>query len=158
MKCMLAAGLLLGGAACSRTHTVTTSDGKVSVEQSGKDASRITVAGKDGKTATLSFNENKVPDDYPKDVPIYTPSKVVMAQSVSDQNARNLMLESPDTADSIVAFYKKGLEGNGWKTESTMSTAQMTIVSATKDRREVVLQISDGGAKRNVMQVVSDKK
>jgi len=158
MKCMLAASLLLGGAACSRTHTVTTSDGKVSVEQSGKDASRITVAGKDGKTATLSFNENKVPDDYPKDIPIYTPSKVVMAQSASDQNTRNLVLESPDAMDSIVAFYKKGLDGNGWKTESTLATAQMTMLTGSKDHRQVVLQISDGGAKRSVMQVVSDKQ
>ena len=134
-----------------------TADGKVSYQDKGKDAGTVTVTGKDGKTATLSFNQNKVPDDYPKDVPIYSPSRVVMSQSVSDKNARNLMLESTDASDKIVDFYKKGLDGNGWKTESTMTTAQLTILTSSKDQRQVVLQITDGGAKRSVMQVVSDK-
>ena len=134
-----------------------TADGKVSYQDKGKDAGTVTVTGKDGKTATLSFNQNKVPDDYPKDVPIYSPSRVVMSQSVSDKNARNLMLESTDASDKIVDFYKKGLDGNGWKTESTMTTAQLTILTASKDERQVVLQITDGGAKRSGMQVVSDK-
>jgi len=154
---VLAAGLLLALAACSRTHTVTTADGKVSYQEKGKDAGAITVTGKDGKSATLNFNQNKVPDDYPKDVPIYSPAKVVMSQSTSEKNARNLMMESADTEDQIVDFYKKRLDGNGWKTESTMATAQLTILSATKDNRQVMLQISDSGGKRGIMQVVSDK-
>jgi hypothetical protein len=141
----------------SPRRPVATADGKVSYQDKGKDAGTVTVTGKDGKTATLSFNQNKVPDDYPKDVPIYSPSRVVMSQSVSDKNARNLMLESTDASDKIVDFYKKGLDGNGWKTESTMTTAQLTILTSSKDQRQVVLQITDGGAKRSVMQVVSDK-
>jgi len=80
-----------------------------------------------------------------------------MAQSVSDQNAHNLMLESQDAVDKIVDFYKKGLDDNGWKTESTMTTAQLTILTANKEKRQVVLQITDSGGKRSIMQVVSDK-
>jgi hypothetical protein len=149
--------LLFAAAGCSRSHTISTADGKVSYDQKGKDAGTVTVTGKDGKTATMTFNENKVPGDYPKDVPIYSPSKVVMAQSVSDQNAHNLMLESQDAVDKIVDFYKKGLDDNGWKTESTMTTAQLTILTANKEKRQVVLQITDSGGKRSIMQVVSDK-
>lgn len=155
---LLAGCLLFAAAACSRSHTLTTADGKVSYQEKGKDAGTVTVTGKDGKTATMSFNENKVPGDYPKDVPIYSPSKVVMSQTASDKNAHNLMLESEDSADKIIDFYKKGLDGNGWKTESTMTTAQLTILSATKDKRQVMLQITNGGPKRSVMQVVSDKQ
>ena len=55
-------------------------------------------------------------------------------------------------------LYKKGLDGNGWKTESTMTTAQLTILSATKGQRQVMLRITDSGAKRSVMQVVSDRQ
>jgi hypothetical protein len=83
----------------------------------------VTVTGSDGQTATLNFNQNKVPDDYPKDVPIYTPSKVVMSQTLSEKNARNLMLES----------------------------------TATKEQRQVVLQITDSNGKRHILQVASDK-
>lgn len=157
LAALLAASLLCAGAACSRTHTITTSNGKVSYREKGKDAGTVTVTGKDGKTATLSFNQNKVPDDYPKDVPIYSPAKVVMSQSASDKNARNLMLEASDGADKIGDFYKKGLESNGWKTETTMNTGQLTMYTATKDQRSLTLQITDSGNKRNVMQVVADK-
>jgi hypothetical protein len=155
---LLAATIVLGGTACSRTHTVSTGDGTVTYQDKGKDAGAITVTGKDGKTASLTFDQNKVPDDYPKDIPIYSPAKVIMSQSVSDQNSRNLVMESTDPADKIVDFYKKGLDSNGWKTESNMTTAQMTMFTATKDQRQVLLQIGDNGGKRSIMQVVSDKR
>ncbi len=155
---LLVTCLLCAGAACSRAHTVSTADGKVSYQEKGKDAGTVTVTGKDGQTATLNFNQNKVPDDYPKDVPIYTPSKVVMSQSTTEQNARNLVLESPDGIDKIVDFYKKGLDSNGWKTESNVTTAQLTMLNATKDQRALTLQISDSGDKRGVMQILADKK
>lgn len=154
---LLAGGIVLAGAACSRTHTVTTADGKVSYQEKGKDSGTITVTGKDGKTATLDFNQNKVPADYPKDVPVYNPAKVVMSQSASEKNTRNLMMESPDAADKIVDFYKKGLEGNGWKTEASVATAQLTILTATKEHKQVMLQITDSGDKRGIMQVIADK-
>jgi hypothetical protein len=155
---LLTASLLLAGAACSRTHTFSTADGKVSYQEKGKDAGAITVTDKDGKTATLDFNQNKLPAGYPKDIPVYSPAQVVMSQSSSDQNASSLMLESSDAADKIVDFYKKGLDSNGWKTESTMNTAQLTMLTATKEQRQLVLQITDAGAKRSVMQTASDKR
>jgi hypothetical protein len=155
---LLSTILLCAGAACSRTHTYTTSDGKVSYQEKGKDAGTVIVTGKDGNSATVSFNQNKLPGDYPKDVPIYSPSKVLMAQSASDKNAHSLMLESPDAADKIVDFYKKGLDSNGWKTESTTAIAQLTMLTATKDQRELTLQITDSGAQRGIMQVLADKK
>jgi len=155
---VLAAGLLFT-AACSRTHTITTADGKVSYQEKDKGAGTVTVTGKDGKTATLSFNGGgKVPADYPKDVPVYSGTKVLMSQSASEKNAHSLMLESADAADKIVAFYKKGLEDNGWKTENTVNAGQLTMVTATKDQREINLQITDTGDKRSIMQVVADKR
>ncbi|MGA3079414.1 MAG: hypothetical protein ABSG56_37760, partial [Bryobacteraceae bacterium] len=63
-----------------------------------------------------------------------------------------------DALDKIVDFYKKGLDSNGWKTESTMTTAQLTMLTATKDQRQLMLQISDSGDKRGVMQNLSDNK
>ena len=91
-------------------------------------------------------------------MPIYSPAKIVMSQSISQENARNVVLESPDAIDKIVDFYKKGLDSNGWKTESTMTTAQLTMLTSTKDQRQLTLQISDSGDKRGVMQMLTDKK
>ena len=154
---LLAGCTLCAAAACSRSHTVTTSDGKVTYQEKGKDAGTVTVTGKDGKTATLSFNQNKIPDDYPKDVPLYGGVKVVMSQSASDKNERNLMLESSDAADKIAEYYKTELDRNGWKTETTMNTGGLQMFTANKDRRSIMIQITDSGGKRGIMQVLSDK-
>lgn len=153
----LLAGCLLFGAACSRSHTVTTKDGKVTYQEKGKDAGSVTVTGKDGKTATLSYNQGKLPDDYPKDVPVYSGAKVVMAQSYSEKNARNLMLETADSANQVADFYKKELERNGWTTETTVSTPAMNMLGASKAGKQVSIQISDSGGKRSIVQILADK-
>ncbi len=152
----LLAGCLVFAAACNRSHTVTTADGQVTYKEKGKDAGTVTVIGKDGKTATLDFNQGKIPDDYPKDVPVYS-GKVVMSQAISEKHARNLMLETSDSADKIAEFYRKELERNGWKTETTVATGGMNMIGANKDRKQIVIQISDSGEKRSIMQVLSDK-
>lgn len=156
LAALLAGCLLFAAAACSRSHTVSTADGKVTYQEKGKDAGTVTVTGKDGKTATLSFNQNKIPDDYPKDVPVYS-AKVVMSQSVSEKNGRNLMLESSDAADKIAEYYKKELDRNGWKTETTVATSGMHMLGANKDQKQIMIQITDSGDKRSIMQVLSDK-
>ena len=152
---LLGGCLLLATAACS--HTITTPDGKVTIKDKGKDSGTITVTGKDGQKATVSYNENKIPDDYPKDVPVYS-AKVVMAQTFSEKHARNLVMESGDGVDKISDFYKKGFEGGGWKTESTMTTDKLTMITFSKENRQVLVQISDGGDKRSIMQVLTDKQ
>jgi hypothetical protein len=154
---LLAVWLLLG-AGCGRSRTVVTGDGKVSYQDKGKDAGTVTVTGQDGQTATVNYSDNKVPADYPKDVPVYSPAKVVMSQSTSEWNSHNLVMESPDASDKIAAFYKKGLEDNGWKTESAISTPQMTMLNGTKEQRQVVLQITDSDSKRSIMHLVADKR
>jgi len=153
----LLGGCLVFAAACSRSHTVTTSDGKVTYQDKGKDAGTVSVTGKDAKTATLDFNGGKIPADYPKDVPVYSSAKVVMSQSASEKNARNLMLESSDSADQISQFYNKELDRNGWKTETTVNTAQMHMFAANKDGKQLTIQISDSGDKRGIMQILADK-
>jgi hypothetical protein len=68
------------------------------------------------RSHTVTNADGSQPADYPKDAPIYTPSEVVMAQTLSEKNARNLTLASTDSVDNIAGFYKKALDGNGWKT------------------------------------------
>ena len=142
---------------CSKSATFSTKDGTVTVEQKGGDPTSMTITAKDGKGMTMNMGEGKVPDDYPKDLPVYTGAKVVLTQSVSDKNARSLMLESSDPTDKISEFYKKGLESNGWKIENTMTSGDMTMFTAIKDNRQAVLQIMNGGDKRTISQVLSDK-
>lgn len=144
--------------ACQRSGSVSTPDGKVTYQEKGKDSGSLTVTGKDGQKATLDFGgAGKVPDDYPKDVPVYKNAKVMMSTSVAEKNGRSLVLESSDDTAKIAAFYKKELESGGWKIESTVAAGEMNMVTATKDNRQAMIQIIGGEDKRSINQVLSDK-
>ena len=148
--------LMGAGSACSRS-TYTSKDGSVTVEKKGSDGSSMTFTGKDGQKVEINPNGGKMPDNYPKDMPVYDGSKVVMSTVVSEKNAKNLILESPDSAEKIADFYKKGLESNGWKVEGTVATPQMTMFSGTKENRQAMVQIMEGSGKRTINQVLNDK-
>jgi hypothetical protein len=149
--------LALSGAACSRS-TFSTRDGAVTVEQKGKGAGSMIFTGKNGEKVAINMNGGKVPEDYPKDVPVYEGTKVVMSQSATEKNTHNLVLESSDAPDKITEYYKKGLESNGWKTEGTMNMGEMNMISASKAKRQVVVQVANAGEKRTITQITSDKQ
>jgi len=143
--------------ACSRSRTYTSKDGSVTVEQKGKDAGSMTFTGKNGETVAITMNGGKVPDDYPKDVPLYEGTKVIMSNTASEKHAKHLVLESTDPADKIAEYYKKGLESNGWKIEGTMNMGEMNMFTASKENRQLVIQIANSADKRTITQILTDK-
>ena len=147
--------------ACNRSKTVSTSNGEVKVEESGKDGkSTVTFTGKNGESMTINAEGSKLPDNYPKDVPVAAGAKIVMATSVDsgDSKGASLILEAADNPDKTVAFYKKSLADNGWKVEATMASEQMTMFSATKDTRQLVIQVGQADGKTSVTQTLGYKK
>ena len=80
-----------------------------------------------------------------------------MSNSASEKHARHLILESKDPADKIAEYYKKGFDSNGWKVEGTMNMGGMNMFTATKENRQLVVQISDSNDKRSISQILSDK-
>ena len=151
--------LLLAG--CSRSKTVSTPNGDVKVEESGKAGqSSVTVTGKNGETMTINSEGGKLPDDYPKDVPVASGAKIVMATSANtaDNQGSSLVLETADSFDKTVTFYKKGLADNGWKIEGTISGENMTMLTAAKDNRQLVVQIGESNGKCSVTQNLGVKR
>src|SRR5260370_17404752 len=148
--------LIFAGSACRRSATYTTKDGSVTIQEHGKDAGSMTVSCKNGEKGGINMEGGKVPEDYPKDVPLYQ-AKVIMANSSSEKHTQHLMMESGDTPDKIAEFYKKGLDSNGWKTEGTMNMGEMNMFTASKGNRQLVIQISNGPDKRTISQILTDK-
>ena len=156
-----AVSLLLLVAGCNRSKTVSTPNGDVKVEESGNAGqSKVTFTGKNGESMTINSEGGKIPDDYPKDVPVASGAKIVMATSVNntDNQGSSLVLEPPEGCDKTVAFYKKGLADNGWKTDSTISGEKMTMLTAAKDTRQLVIQIGESEGKCSVTQHLGTKK
>jgi hypothetical protein len=145
---------------CNRSKTVSSPSGDVKVEETGKAGqSTVTFTGKNGESMTINSEGGKLPDDYPKDVPVAS-GKIVMATSVNnaDNKSSSLVLESADNLNKTVAFYKKGLADNGWKIDATISGENMTMLTADKDTRQLVLQIGESEGKCSVTQSLGVKK
>ena len=151
---------LLFVAGCNRSKTYSTPEGSVTVHDSGKAGqSAVTFTGKNGEKMTIDSEGTKLPDDYPKDVPVASGAKIVMATSVDEKtgHSSHLVLESTDSLDHVLAFYKKGLADNGWKINTTISQPQVTIIAAEKDTRELSLSIQQSDGKCTVTQSVAAK-
>ena len=144
---------------CGRTHTISTGDGKVTVTEKGKEgAASMTFTGKSGEKVTMDINSGKLPGDYPADAPVYKDAKITLSQTVSEKNGRNLVMETGDAADKIAAFYKTGLESNGWKIEGTVAMGELNMITAAKGTRQFVVQITNSGDRRSIMQTLADKQ
>jgi len=151
---LAAAAVLSLLCACSHSHTVTTKDGSVSVEQ-GKDGSgSVHAVGKDG--SSVDINTGKKITDYPSDVPLYEGTSVMDMKS-GEKHSRVVVVQTPDSIDKISDFYKSQLDSMGWKVDATMNTDTTVIYKASKDNREMVVQIGSDGGKQSISQTLADK-
>ena len=76
-------------------------------------------------------------------MPVYKDARITLSQSISEKNGRNLIMESRDSAEKIAAFYKAGLESNGWKMEGAVAMGELNMLTATKGGKQVVVQINN---------------
>lgn len=90
----------------------------------------------DSKTgATVDIGSNSVPDDFPKDFPLYKGANVTSSLSGAQAGKSNgywLTMSTPETADKVVSFYKTELSKNGWTVESTFTANEMTNYGISK--------------------------
>ena len=90
-----------------------------------------------GKVTT---NPNKLPSDWPGDVPTYPNSQITQVSTVDTQivgtEASSMVsLTTSDSAQMVGDFYKADLVSNGWSINTSMSMG--TNVFAVKDNRMV---------------------
>ncbi len=98
--------------------------------------------GPDGKETEVQLGAGStVPADFPKAVPVYPASKVMSSVTISQGEGHMLTLNTKDTTQQVLEYYKKNLAGfkvdgelsAGDTTILTMSNAELTVsVTATK--------------------------
>ena len=81
-----------------------------------------------------------MPEDFPKDIPVYPGATSIIHTSV--KNGRTLQLKTSDAADKVIAFYKEKLKAEGWKQVSESPTAAITLLMNTKDKRTLSVVVS----------------
>jgi len=137
-------GIALFGMGCGRTKTYTGPDGeKVTVSKKNGNA-EFTFTGKKGEKIQLSANEQgtSLPDNFPKDAPIYPGATVAMSTTMPD--GMMVMLKSADSMKQVKEFYEKTLKEQGWENESSFNTPQGATMANKKDKRTLAVTINSG--------------
>jgi hypothetical protein len=76
----------------------------------------------------------KIPEDFPKSIPVYagaTP-KMSVKSANNGKEAWSLSLETTDSKDKVVAFYKTSLTGFTVASSMDMGTSSMTVYQSPK--------------------------
>lgn len=131
---------------CGKSSTYETKDGKVKVEEkSGQATYEVTT--KEGKLKMATGDKGvALPDDFPKDVPIYKGAVVKMAASQGKQLIVHLHVTASFTEAG--KFYQDQLKSQGWEIGTTMNMGDTSMVTANKAGRQcsVVAAKQDDGA------------
>ena len=101
---------------------------------------KMTIQTKDGTTVVTGGKDAKVPENFPKDVYVYEGATI--RGSVSVPNGFNLVMETGDSADKVLATIKSKMSGLGWKEEMTMNQDKTSMVGYKKGERTTMVNIN----------------
>jgi hypothetical protein len=174
---------LLGLVGCKRSTTVTGPNGeKITVTSDGSNA-EMTMTGPDGEKTHITsatggkngevtitgtgMNNGKMqfsssekgvalPEDFPKDAPIYTGGVII--QNVSMPDGMMVMIKTNDSEEKIKDFYEKTLKEQGWESKAIMKMPQGTSMVNEKDGRTLSVTIATGDETMIHLTVTLEKK
>lgn len=110
----------------------------------------------DPKTgAQLSIGENKLPNNFPEDFPIYENSQVVTSL---DGNGFWLTLTTADTTEKVIEFYKTKLKENGWDVNETPNKSNESVWNVNKGKLNGYLMITSQNNLTTIIIVLGDKE
>jgi tRNA/tmRNA/rRNA uracil-C5-methylase (TrmA/RlmC/RlmD family) len=90
---------------------------------------------------TVTVGTQELPSDWPKDVAMYPGSIIQVAGTVTGQGNGALFLTN-DSKENVLKFYQAELVKEGWKIDATADMGTISIISASKEKRTVAIQIS----------------
>lgn len=141
-------GLILAGtialAGCGGEKTVySDADGnevKVTREEGGE-ASEIKIESADG-SATVNIESGPNGAKLPMGLQAYPGAKIVstMASDTNGKTGAMVVMESSADRDTVVAWYRKAAEAQGFKIESEISTQELRAISGSKEGGSFTLQ------------------
>ena len=133
MRAIVISAAVLGLAACgsSDSGTIETDEGEVAytVDENG-DEMNATITNENGETVSVQSGDG-IAADLPDGFTLYPGAKVLSSTNVSsgDGSGALILLESGDTPDKIVAYYRKEAEAAGIEIKMEMKANEAQIVS-----------------------------
>jgi len=102
----------------------------------------------------------KIPEDFPKDIPLYETMKVQSVTALAGEKAYVVQGTTGDAIEKVAAVLKAKAEASGWREtspEGAVHEATMSVRNYTKEKRslnvtlfqqdsDTVINLSTGGA------------
>ncbi|HEO69949.1 MAG TPA: hypothetical protein ENN80_01700 [Candidatus Hydrogenedentes bacterium] len=117
--------------------------------KTGKDGASITMTDEEGPASVTIGEAATIPEDFPKDVPLYKELELRMVQSMPGQQSYLVLAHSKDPVETIAGFYAKECEAQGWEEEMTVNQQGSRMVLYKKGERNLqvgVIPEEDGTA------------
>lgn len=123
------------------TSTGTGGEGETVRMEFDEDSGTITTA--DGTSEITMGKGAKMPDDFPKDVPVYKNATIQMAGQEAAQGMMTVSMTCPDAFDKVVNFYEEQASAQGWHEQMSMNQGgTMQMLSYSKDDRILNVTVS----------------
>jgi|SRR5581483_4219135 len=101
---------------------------------------------------TLNIGENKIPDNFPSDFPIYKGSAVTSSLTGKDFW---LTLTTTDDENKVISYYKENLEKNGWKIQNGSGNDGTNWI-VSKNNLSGYLTITKGDSQTSILIVLGE--
>ena len=86
---------------------------------------------------------NKLPEDFPDDIPVYKGAKLASTMAIGDGKSLNLTTDA--SFEEVKKYYKEELKKRGWETTVMEAEGYITIAAyKVKDERGLTVAISGG--------------
>lgn len=121
--------IALVGRSAYRAFLSKTTGGVVDIDKEGE---KVTVK---SEKAEFSFEEGgELPENFPKDFPIYPEAKLTSSWTASGEETEGLSLvwETNDSTDKVAAYYREKLAESGWKSSFTSEAEDSTTLMFEK--------------------------
>lgn len=152
MAVIAAAAFMTG--ACSRTKTIKTDAGEITLSEKG---GVVSIKGKEGNLVASFGADTKLPSNLSKDVPVYKPSSVIMSQVMDDGEKVMLGLVTKDDSAKVMKFYDKELAAKGWKIRNVMNMGSTKMMQGQKGSQKINVTINSDGKETNISLAYSGK-
>lgn len=121
------------------TMEVTTKDGASTAKVDTATGS-VSVTSNDGNSKVAFGEGATIPEDFPKDVPVYAGAKVIGASSDKANKQHMVQLETADAVLQVAEKLKADATTNGWTEDTNMNTTSgdnpMAMMTYTKGERK----------------------
>ena len=162
---LAAAGVCLGSGCETITEKLTQKATEAAIEHATEkqvggeveiDEGGASFKGKDsqGRDVIYDARSGKVPDDWPKDIPVYPNTKVTA--SLQGSGSRTLMLESQDSPDKVIEFYKSKLASLSEDAVMNTDGTWLVLFKDKPGKRSVIVTVSPNNDKTSVNLAVTE--